>query len=343
MKEKTKLISKKIVAKSSIIALTTSVILILPELTKADSNNILNKGSEQIQRMTVSLNRDDVRGFEDLLQSYKDPFMCTLYESVDYDIAATPNIGINFLYSQRPSYDIELDTRYPDTEDSLYVGIANLSHSGGTGEQILYSQSFSKTITETLTTSTTHGAKVGAKAGAKFKVPLVAEANGELSAEYNFANAGTSSSTQTMTYTAPSQPVKLQPGETAKVTAHLKTFQSTGKVKLRTTYKGTLAIDYKDLSGEPQQITPGMGQWIRFMHSLHNGPESFKEYLGYTLKNEDEAYQYGYGTYSVTYGTKFGVKVDIFKNTNNKNKSKFTATPIRSYSYEVTPELIKSN
>lgn len=342
MKGKIKLPSKKDVAKSSIIALTTSFLLISPELTNAASNNIFNIGSEQIQPMTVSVNRDDVRGFEDLLQSYKEPFMRTLYESVDCDIAATPNIGINFLYSQQPSYDIELDTRYPDTDDSLYVGITNLSHSGGTSEQILYSQSFSKSITETLTTSTTHGAKVGAKAGAKFKVPLVAEANGELSAEYNFANVGTSSSTQTITYTAPSQPVKLQPGESARVTTHLKTIQSAGKVKLRAVYKGNLEIDYKDLSGEPQQISSGMGQWIRFMHYLHNDPELFKEYLGFTFKNEDEAYQYGYGTYSATYGTKFDVKVDIFKNT-NKKKLHYTTTPNRSYSYEVTPEIIKSN
>ncbi|MGA4464900.1 ETX/MTX2 family pore-forming toxin [Bacillus bombysepticus] len=342
MKNK-KNMKRKVAATSSIITLATSFAFASPELTKADSKNVLNTGYAQQQRLAdsvapgyVPVEIQDVRGLQDLWHDssiIKAPLASLLRMSTDaIDMKST---SFNFLYYQQPSYSVDLLQKKDEPSSPTYLGVTNLSHSGGTSEQTLYSSSFSKAVTSTVTATTTHGAKVGAKAGAKLKVPLVAEANVELNAEYNFAQAGTNTDSETVTYMVPAQPVKLQPDETAKVTASLRMVEASGEVRLRTTYNGV--VDTL-ITNRPEDLenTTGLGNWMKAITGIN---EDLANYWNYSTQNPNVAYQDGKGTYKATYGTLVDIKVEISKKSDNKDST--DNTPIRSYSYTVTPEIAK--
>ncbi|OUA92412.1 ETX/MTX2 family pore-forming toxin [Bacillus thuringiensis] len=331
--------------KFSIIVLTASCALLSPELVNADSIN-LQKNLEQQQKIAAQQNPitvpiEEVKGLQDLWLNSN-----TIKEPLADLIGTTPNdlskLNFNFLYYKEPSYSVDVIKKNegkPST--SIYMGTTNLSHSGGTSEQTYYSQSFSKAVTSTVSATTTHGAKVGAKAGAKLKVPLVAEANLELNAEYNFASAGTTTSTETVTYTVPSQPVKLKPDESAKVTANLKMANVSGEVRLRTTYTGEVQSTFNvNTQYGPMQdydIT-GFGEW---MNTLSKFDEDLKNNWASSHAYASVAYQDGKGTYDATYGTILDVHVEIFKKSNSKKNANHS--PIKTYSYEVTPEVTRNH
>ncbi|OUB80919.1 ETX/MTX2 family pore-forming toxin [Bacillus wiedmannii] len=345
MKKKTKQLYKTIGFNSSITALAMSFSLLSPELTNADSINLKEAFKQQQQKANqvnpVPVPSNDVKGLQDLWGN-SNTIKAPLADLIGVAPDSLSNFGFNFVYFKEPSYSVDLIKKNNEGLTSpVYLGTSNLSHSGGTSEQTLYSSSFSNAVTETLTATTTHGAKVGAKAGAKFKVPLVAEANAELSAEYNFSQAGTNTSSQTVTYTIPSQPVKLQPNEIAEVTASLKMVESSGDVKLCTTYTGEVqsTFTYNTQHGPMQDYDiTGLGDWMK---TILDFDRDLKNNWAYSPAYASVAYQYGYGTYNATYGTKADINVKIF-NKSNKTKDAFS-TPIRSYSYEVTPEISKNS
>lgn len=345
MKRKNKIRSKTNLGKFSTIVFATSCALLSSGVANADSVN-LQKSLEQPQRTAAQQNPipvpiEEVKGLQDLWLNSN-----TLKEPLAYLIGSTPsdlsNLNFNFLYYKKPSYSVDViknNEGKPST--SVYMGTTNLSHSGGTSEQTYYSQSFSKAVTSTVTTTTTHGAKVGAKAGAKLQVPLVGETSVELNGEYNFAKAGSHTNTETVTYTVPSQPVKLKPDESAKVTANLKMANVSGEVRLRTTYTGEVQSTFNvNTQYGPMQDsdTTGLGEWMK---TLLNFDEELKNNWAFSPAYASVAYQDGKGTYDATYGTILDVHVEIFKKSNSKKTA--DNVPIRTYSYEITPEVTKKN
>ncbi|MED3325091.1 ETX/MTX2 family pore-forming toxin [Bacillus thuringiensis] len=191
---------------------------VFPSTIQAENRN--NQESFQRgQTQSVFPDYEDVKGLQNYITD-KNTLYTTLRAYTNQNVQKVT--GVNFIYYKLPEYSIETDGIQQDTLSSpVYIGVSYVSHTGGTREQTLYSSLFSKAVTESITTTTTHGAK----AGAKFKIPIVGETNIELNAEYNFSYAGMNTSTETITYTVPAQPVKLQPNQTAKITAILKMVQ----------------------------------------------------------------------------------------------------------------------
>ncbi|MGX5625246.1 ETX/MTX2 family pore-forming toxin [Bacillus cereus] len=345
---KIKLSNKKIMARSSIIILATSFALISPELVNADVIN-LKKGGEKQQQIAAYLDPipvpiENVRGLQDLWLSSKE-MKAPLADLIGTTPHNLSNLHFNFLYYKEPSYSVDLIKKNEEKpSSSVYMGTTNLSHSGGTSEQTLYSQAFSKTVTSSVTTTITHGAKVGAKAGAKLQVPLVGETAVELNAEYNFAKAGSETSTENVTYTVPSQPVKLQVGESAKVTANLRMAKASGEVRLRTTYTGEIQSNFfVNTPNGPMQDSDitGLGEWMKTLLDFN---EDLKNYWDFSPTYVSVAYQDGKGTYNATYGAVLDIHVEIFDGSNKVRKKRDAdSKPIRSYSYQVNPEIVKKD
>ncbi|MCU5406760.1 ETX/MTX2 family pore-forming toxin [Bacillus cereus] len=348
MKTKIKLPNKKLMAKSSIIALATSFALISPDLVNADVIN-LKKGFEQQKQIAADVDPipvpiENVKGLQDLWLDSKE-MKCPLADLIGTAPHNLSNLHFNFLYYKEPSYSVDVIKKNEEKPSSpVYMGTTNLSHSGGTSEQTLYSQAFSKTVTSSVTTTITHGAKVGAKAGAKLQVPLVGETSVELNAEYNFAKAGSETGTENVTYTVPSQPVKLQPGESAKITANLRMAKASGEVRLRTTYTGEIQSNFfvnTPYGPMEDSDTTGLGEWMKTLVDFN---EDLKNQWTFSPTYASVAYQDGKGTYNATYGAVLDIHVDIFGGSNKGRKKRDAdSTPIRSYSYEVTPEIVENN
>ncbi|OUB77483.1 ETX/MTX2 family pore-forming toxin [Bacillus thuringiensis] len=330
----------------STIVLATSCALLSPGLVNADVITV-KKGDQQQQQSVshvepIPVPIENVRGLQDLWlnsNEMKAP-LADLIGTAPHNLS---NLHFNFLYYKEPSYSVDVIKKNEEKPSSfVYMGTTNLSHSGGMSEQTLYSQAFSKAVTSTVTTTITHGGKVGAKAGAKLQVPLVAETAVELNAEYNFAKAGSNTETENITYTVPSQPVKLQPGESAKVTANLRMAKASGDVRLRTIYTGEVQSNFfvSTPYGPTQDSdTTGLGEWMK---TLIEFDEDLKSYWGFSPVYASVAYQDGKGTYDATYGAVLDIHVEIFNGTNKgRNKRGVDNTPIRSYSYEMNPEIVK--
>ncbi|UYX52468.1 ETX/MTX2 family pore-forming toxin [Bacillus thuringiensis] len=331
-----KSIKSKILVAAAIASVGTSFAIASPGLTKADS---INPNSFEKQQLSVTPNyvspeREDVQGFEDYLTA-NDTLLTTLQDFTNWNVKKF--MGAQFIYSKLPSYSVEVVPNTKKDEELSspeFVGTSELSHTGGTSEQTLYSSGFSKAIAASVTSTTTHGAKVGGKAGGKLKLPLVAEGSVELSAEYNFAHADTKTESDLVTYTVPSQPVKLKPNERAVVTATLKMMESTGDVKLRTAYSGEITAYYKNLSDINKDHSELMGNWVKTLLNQKEN-QALNGILDYSRTDPNVAYLDGKGTYKAKYGSKMIIKVEIFQ----KNTRTADSTPIRSYSYETTPEI----
>ncbi|PGC51565.1 hypothetical protein COM24_17715 [Bacillus toyonensis] len=326
-------------ATSSIITLATSIAFTSPELANAGSINInsFEKQQHSIVPEYVIPEREDVKGFEDYLTE-TDTLLSTLQGLTNWNVKKIT--AYQFIYSKFPSYSVEVvpNTKKDELLSPEFVGTSELSHTGGTNKQTLYSSSFSKAITSTVTSTTTHGGKVGSKAGGKLKLPLVAEGSVELTAEYNFAQACSKTDTETITYTVPAQPVKLKPNEKAVVTATLKMMESTGDVKLRTAYSGEINTNYINYADQKMEHSELMGNWVKTLLAQREN-HGLNGILDYSRTEPNVAYQDGKGTYQAKYGSKMTIEVNILP----KNTKTADGTPIRSYSYEVTPEIIEIN
>lgn len=330
-----KSIKNKILVAAAIASVGTSFAIALPGSTKADSINI--NGFQQLPVIPnyVSPEREDVVGFEEYLTT-EDTLASTLQNFTNWNVEEF--MALKFNYFKFPSYSMEIipSSKKDELLTPEHIGKSNLSHTGGTSEQTLYSAPFTKTVGTTVISTTTHGGKVGGKAGGKLKLPIVAEGGVELNAEYNFAKADSKTELGTVTYTVPSQPVKLKPNEKAEVTATLNIMESTGDVRLRTAYSGEITAYYKDFSGINRDHTELMGNWMKKLLDQKEN-QGLKGILDYSRTEPDVAYQDATGTYKAIYGSTMTVNVVISQN----NTRTADSTPIRSYSYEINPEIKK--
>ncbi|MED1384018.1 ETX/MTX2 family pore-forming toxin [Bacillus mycoides] len=327
---------RKIAATSSIITLATSFAFTSPELVKADSKNSVSKNQQYMaaeERPTVPVSTDEDYGIRSLAIDNKDTFYDVVRKIVGWN--GIQDLSANFLHYAKPTYSVDLVAEPKDEPLSpVLIGKTNIQNKSQSTQK-LQSASMSKTVTSTVTSTVTHGAKAGAKASAKLKVPLVAEAGVELNTEYNFASAGSNTSTETLTYTLPSQSIELEPGQRATVTSDLSMMKTSGEVQLRTKYEGYVHLK-GTLINTPNNIDNNikMGDFVdRFIKA----DSSLREYWHVNSPNDFIAYQVGKGNFTAEYGTVANITVEIFNQDGTD-----TTQPIKSYTYTVIPEVSKN-
>ncbi|MDE5128416.1 ETX/MTX2 family pore-forming toxin, partial [Paenibacillus larvae] len=193
-------------------------------------------------------------------------------------------------------------------------------------EQTFSTNSFSKTITNSVTNSTTHGFKLGAKASAKFQIPLVGETGMELSTEYNFSDTSAKTNSESYTYTATPQNIKVPAHSSVEVIVNLNQVKSKGNVNLLTKAIGFVSARY-DYSNYGHYSDFSLGDL-----AFRAPGKDFST----DMYNKNFAFLKGRGKYEASYGTDFSVTV---KPINKNGISKRSVN--ESYTYKVTPEIKK--
>ncbi len=214
---------------------------------------------------------------------------------------------------------------------NIFVGKTTLTNNTDQ-EQTLSTNSFSKAIANSVTNSTTHGFKFGTKASAKFKVPFVGETTFELSAEYNFSDTSSQTNSETYTYIASPQNIKVPAHSSVEVTVNLDTVKAKGDVKL-----------FAKMSGEDHgnfvydSLTGGNSTAYIYALTFNQIVERASKYaqLQNISANPDgkTVNIIGSGKYEANYGTEFTVTVrPVDKNGKSVNEG---------YTYKVQPEITK--
>jgi len=204
----------------------------------------------------------------------------------------------------------------------LFVGKTILTNNTDQ-EQTLSTNSFSKTITNSVTNSTTNGFKFGVKATAKFQIPVVGETGLELSTEYNFSDTSAKTTSESHTYTATPQSIKVPAKSSVEVIVNLNKVKAKGNVELLTGVTGNVNSHFY-FANYGYFYTPQLTELAR----LAPGP-NFARDINYVNL-------IGTGKYEADYGTDFSVTVRPV-NKNGISKSSVD----EGYTYKVTPEIKK--
>ncbi|MRB36787.1 hypothetical protein GH861_27170 [Bacillus thuringiensis] len=189
----------------------------------------------------------------------------------------------------------------------LFLG--NNTFSNTSSEEQSYNTSiFSQAITYTKSTSIQNGFKTGLKVGGKAGIPFVAEGAVETSLEYNFSSTGTSTSSETNTITAPSQPVKVPAGKTYKVEVYFEKKSTSGTVDL-------FADVNQGVRGN--RLHPDFAKLSHFLYRAED-----KHGVIQTPNDPDSIRIKGSGNFRIEYGTNLIVKTyDISSKPNLKFRS----------------------
>ncbi|HDR4874858.1 TPA: ETX/MTX2 family pore-forming toxin [Bacillus cereus] len=213
----------------------------------------------------------------------------------------------------------------------LFVGKTTLTNNSDQ-EQTLSTNSFSKTITDSVTTSTTHGFKIGEKTTGKISLPI-GELAQEVSLEYNFSSTGSQTKTESYTYTATPQNIKVKPHSSVEVIVILKKVKATGKVNLNTKMSGNVMYNhvYKALPGEQNNKayvhSGSMASAVRYAKNFDKLPDL-------SVNPDDTISLIGKGTYEAEVGSEFSVTVNPID-----KKGRYTG---EDYTYTVKPEVKKA-
>ncbi|MEC2744418.1 ETX/MTX2 family pore-forming toxin [Bacillus cereus] len=215
--------------------------------------------------------------------------------------------------------------------NNIFVGKTTLTNNTNQ-EQTLSTNSFSKMISNSVTHSTTHGFKFGTKASAKFKIPFVGETSIELSAEYNFSDTSSETNSESFTYIATPQNIKVPAHSSVEVVVNLDTVKAKGDVKLLAKMSGedTGSFSYKSTTG-------GIGNayvYNRTFNSLVAYASRFEKLQNISANPDGKTVNIiGSGKYEAEYGTEFNVTVTpIDKNGKSVDEG---------YTYKVKPEITK--
>ncbi|WP_430536439.1 ETX/MTX2 family pore-forming toxin [Listeria rocourtiae] len=113
----------------------------------------------------------------------------------------------------------------------LHVG-QNIFENPFSHESNYQTSIFSKAFTQTTTTTIQNGFKIGVTAKGKAGVPFVAEGEWSTTLEYNFSHTQANMNSETITLTAPAQPVKVPANKTYKVVVLFEQTKVSGQVEL---------------------------------------------------------------------------------------------------------------
>lgn len=168
-------------------------------------------------------------------------------------------------------------------------------------DQTYNTSEFSESITKTKSTTTTHGFSSSTSVGGKVKIPFVAEGEVSETLEYNFSNANEQSTSETVTLTAPSQPVIVPANKTYKAEVYFEKKKTSGEVTL-----------FGDLL-----------QWVRRNFNYSFLSDFYKvtpDKVGFTVSPDDEQKlrKVGSGKFSIEYGTNLIVKTYDTSKPNSK-------------------------
>lgn len=224
-----------------------------------------------------------------------------------------------------------------DDSRNIFVGKTTLTNNTDQ-EQTLSTNSFAKTITNSVTNSTTHGFKFGVKASSKFQIPLVGETGIELSTEYNFSDTSSKTSTESFTYTASPQNIKVPAHSSVEVIVNLNSVKAKGDVKLLTKMSG------RD-NGNFLYDTNQAYVYNLTFNELVAGASKYAELKDISANPDGKTVNViGKGTYEAEYGTEFSVTVrPVDKGKTNTERSRSKRSINEGYTYKVTPEITKVN
>lgn len=200
-------------------------------------------------------------------------------------------------------------------------------------EQTLYTPEFKYVTTESTTTTVTEGMATGFKFSVDFKVKIpFVETNHtiEVSGEYTLDETKTNTSIETIEHTAPSQMIKIKPGETIKVTAFFQKAKVYGNTILSADVAGMIGYisDYDGANGRPVTYT----YWDYFGNALYSAKSSAHsaKFQNWILGNNGPASVTGKGTFSKDVGTNFELVVETVNNKGQKDDPKSQTIKVNS-------------
>lgn len=312
-----KKLGKKMIAFGAIVSFGASFALASPNGASAEQIYVSeNNYQKELKTDTAILDwRDPLNNAVDIIGknlgvagSYQGVFL-PMYPEINYE-----------------HFSVEADGSPTITNSTnIFVGKTTLTNNSDQ-EQTLSTNSFSKMISNSVSHSTTHGFKFGTKASAKFNIPFVGETGIELSAEYNFSDTSSQTNTESFTYTASPQNIKVPAHSSVEVLVNLNTVKANGNVKLLAKMSGT-----------------GMGQIVYFdpdvsysynmsLNEIAKRASIYENLQNLTANPDGKTINLlGDGKYEAEYGTEFSVTVKpIDKNGKSINEG---------YTYNVTPEI----
>lgn len=209
---------------------------------------------------------------------------------------------------------------------NIFVGKTTLTNNTDQ-EQTLSTNSFSKMISNSIAHSTTHGFKFGTKASAKFNIPLVGETGIELSAEYNFSDTSSQTNTESYTYTASPQNIKVPAHSSVEVIV-TSTDEWAGKDAENFIY-----------ADEPNGKY-GTSYWYdKPFYEIVKYASYFEKLQNIAPNSDGQTINLiGSGKYEAEYGTEFTVDVNPVDKDNVAKRSSN-----EGYTYKVKPEIKKEN
>ncbi|AMR06308.1 ETX/MTX2 family pore-forming toxin [Bacillus thuringiensis] len=322
-----KKLKRKILACGAIASISTTLVTPLPTLASADQIN------------TSELEKD--AKVDTAILEWKVPlFKATeiygknIVVPSGYEFRSLTSHGFNTSYKnlEYHQFSVEADgSPIITNSNNIFVGKTTLTNNTDQ-EQTLSTNSFSKMISNSVTHSTTHGFKFGTKASAKFNIPFVGETGIELSAEYNFSDTSSETSSESFTYIATPQNIKVPAHSSVEVVVSLDTVKANGNVKLLAKMSGEDmgSFNYKSTTG-------GIGKsyvYNKSFNSLVTYASKIEKLQNISANPDGKTINIiGSGKYEAEYGTEFNVTVTpIDKNGKSVDEG---------YTYKVKPEITK--
>jgi hypothetical protein len=222
----------------------------------------------------------------------------------------------------------------PDTKDgdTWYVGNSNLDNTSDV-DQTLSTPSFSLNKTLSLSAAVTKGLTIGQTVSAKLGIDGF-EGSYSQSTTVNFSQTDTTTTTEGVTYTSPSQSIKVPAHTTAKVTVNLKSVIASGNVDLHTelggTYSGSLTALAPNYHHDATRQTPNVPLYDTLCAAVAD-PTDPALPAALKLNSANKTLDFdGSGTYTAIYGTDYEVKVEL---TPDSDSSAPNATSPATYTY----------
>ncbi|HDR5267526.1 sulfurtransferase [Bacillus thuringiensis] len=313
---------RKALAISAITSMGTILAIVSPNLVSADQINT----SENILQ-------GEVKNDTDILDWKVPIFNATKIVGENLDVSGkymwTMSTGYMTGYenAKYEQFSVEADGSPTITNSTnIFVGKSTLTNDTDQ-EQTLSTNSFSKMISNSIAHSTTHGFKFGTKASATYKIPFVGETSIELSAEYNFSDTSSQTNTESYTYTANPQNIKVPAHSSVDVIVNLDTVKAKGDVKLLAKISGEdFGMFIYDMTPYPYNLT---------FNQIAERASKYEKLQDISANPDGKTVNLiGSGKYEAEYGTNFSVTVrPVDKNGKSVNEG---------YTYKVNPEITKA-
>ena len=165
-----------------------------------------------------------------------------------------------------------------------------------------------------LSAAVTKGLTIGQTVSAKLGIDGF-EGSYSQSTTVNFSQTDTTTTTEGVTYTSPSQSIKVPAHTTAKVTVNLKSVIASGNVDLHTelggTYSGSLTALAPNYHHDATRQTPNVPLYDTLCAAVADPTDpALPAALKLNFANKTLDFD-GSGTYTAIYGTDYEVKVEL--------------------------------